>query len=154
MPVSQANHVLSTYWDNKIPVDPIIIAKNMGLKVYSSNKIEYEGEYFVYDGVPTIVYSPSGNLRRDRFTIAHELGHHALGHGGNPHRDTAASFLSHAEGVQERAANKFAAELLMPTKAVKFAVLEAGLTSIAKLCQYFDVSNVAMRIRLEGLGML
>lgn len=148
-----SQEVLSTYWNNRIPVDPIVIAKAMGASVYSSESIQYPGEFFVHEGIPTILYKPSGNSRRDRFTVAHELGHFALNH-GNAHRDTISSFNIDNFDPAERDANRFAAELLMPEGAVRFAVHEAGLTSVEKLCNYFDVSGAAMRIRLQTLGMI
>lgn len=148
-----AQDVLSRYWDNKIPVDPISIAKKLGARIFRSESINYTGEFLFHEGKPIIVYKPSGNSKRDRFTIAHELGHLALNHGAS-HRDTFSSFDTGNFIPEERDANRFAAEVLMPEAAVKFAVLEAGLTTVNELCDYFDVSATAMRIRLQTLGFL
>lgn len=148
-----AEDVLSNYWNNSIPVDPIVIAQRMGATVYSSKSIDYTGEFFFHEGAPTIVYKPSGNTRRDRFTVAHELGHFALGH-DNAHRDTLASFNTTNFDPAERNANRFAAELLMPEKVVWFAIQSTDLSTVEELCDYFDVSGMAMRIRLQNLGIL
>lgn len=55
--------------------------------------------------------------RRARFTIAHEIGHVALGHQGIHYRgttDTQARKLSRRVGKDEREAHRFAAAFLVP----------------------------------------
>jgi len=105
---------------------------------------------------------------RQRFTIAHELGH-LLMHPGRPlivekqvrvnFRDSVSSM---ATDQQEIEANQFAAALLMPREWVEreggellqqnAAVREAAFT--ASLATTFQVSAQAMRIRLVNLGIL
>lgn len=52
---------------------------------------------------------------RQRFTIAHEIGHILLGHEGISHRDTSYTIYKDLiERMNEVSANAFAAELLMP----------------------------------------
>ena len=95
-------------------------------------------------------------LRRFRFTIAHELGHwicHAV-EGADP----AVSFCrpidltEAADRSLEREANVFAAELLMPERAVR-ATWES-LGSADAVASHFDVSPSAMRWRLYSFGLL
>lgn len=88
---------------------------------------------------------------RNRFTIAHELGHVLLGHvnEGNPReRDT--TFGNY--NPVERAANIFAAELVMPEMKVK--ELFRGASSVQQLSEIFGVSNAAMSYRLQNLGLV
>lgn len=49
--------------------------------------------------------------KRQRFTKAHEIGHFVLGHGESDREDYTIN-----SDIKERAANQFAAELLMPEK--------------------------------------
>lgn len=104
---------------------------------------------------------------RQRFTIAHEIGHLKL-HDGHPlivdklvrvNMRRAASLPSNAEEV---AANKFAAQLLMPTEQVRRefrkSIPKRGPASadllVAQLSTTFAVSPQAMTYRLKELNLL
>ena len=92
---------------------------------------------------------------RQRFTVAHELGHYLLRHHDNFHIDVA-SAVAHGEAPNyqwrdERAANDFAAELLMPAPLVLAAARE--LSAARDLAQRFEVSQEAMGFRLINLGL-
>lgn len=116
--------------------------------------------------------NPSEVAQRQRFTKAHELGHlvhdivpkiHNISEGEKfvekLNRDGAVNF-------QERRANKFAAQLLMPLDLVKSEVnkLVAQVKSegrtatvdeaISKLSTIFNVSTQAMGFRLKDLGYI
>jgi len=89
---------------------------------------------------------------RQRFTIAHELGHHLLGHHDEFHIDVGGSEHGHPPGYDwrnERAANEFAAELLMPSRLVD----QAHSSGRESLAQLFEVSALAMDYRLRNLGL-
>jgi Zn-dependent peptidase ImmA (M78 family) len=104
---------------------------------------------------------------RQRFTIAHEIGHHRL-HDSDAYLDGNASLRfrdgTSATGTdrEEREANAFAASLLMPSSWVhdRFLQLVRGRRiidedgAIARLAQQFDVSEQAMRFRLVNLGLV
>lgn len=61
-------------------------------------------------GDKVIYYNPNESANRQRFTIAHELGHHVLGHTmyGDMFRDNFKDGIYHPEEI---AANSFAAEI-------------------------------------------
>lgn len=105
---------------------------------------------------------------RQRFTIAHELGHLFL------HKDTTVNYdqggmmlfrtadHSSTDGtdVKEIEANRFAAELLMPESLLRIDLAQEGLTDleaddapgiISKLADKYEVSFQAMSIRLATL---
>jgi len=87
-------------------------------------------------------------------TLAHELGHHLLGHYNSFHIDPATTADGHPPGhdvENERAANDFAAELLMPTTWVSYYAKQ--LRSSKRLAQKFQVSQQAVRYRLAELGL-
>jgi len=148
-----AESALSAYWNNAIPVDPVIIAKAMGVSVYSSKSIDYCGEFFIQNKKPTILYKPSGKTQEDRFVIAHELGHFVLHHTGMK-KDQISSFKIDIPDSNEREANEFAINLLTPESAVRFAVRKAGLTSVEKLSSYFDAYETVVRFRLKSAGLI
>jgi Zn-dependent peptidase ImmA (M78 family) len=97
----------------------------------------------VYDG------ALSGNPR-DRFTIAHEIGHFALTHGGAPKHRVAAGNqkLNYIEASKsaERQANVFAAALLMPREQVR------RFSSPTDIAAQMHVSLSAAKIRFEQIA--
>lgn len=152
-----ADGLLSRFWAKRgVPVDPASIARSAGLSVREFDHHELataSGWYKVVEGVPTILFNPTEAPTRQRFTIAHELGHHALSHGPRP-RDSASAFsLTNFDPI-EASANRFAAELLMPIVAVKNLVFERNVSSISALASLFGVSEVAMKYRLKNLSII
>ena len=101
---------------------------------------------------------------RQRFTIAHELGHLTLHRGRALILDTPVRVnfrdgrSSLAEDREEVEANRFAAALLMPASFVLDEVRAHRVGDvdalIDKLAAKFDVSTEAMGYRLVNLGVL
>jgi Zn-dependent peptidase ImmA (M78 family) len=89
-------------------------------------------------------------IGRCRFSLAHELKH-ALDH---PYVTTLYPALSRltSKQRQEQVCDYFAACLLMPRPWVVRAWV-SGVQDIAKLCNRFEVSGVAMERRLRDLGL-
>lgn len=150
-----AQELLSRYWDRQLPIDPVKIATAAGVFVYGRGgwddfNYPYSGYYRKYDGVPSIEYNVSEPPVRQRFTVAHELGHFALGHEDAP-RD-AGNFQSSGD-LRERQANKFAAELLMPASLVTHYYQSGLADSVETLANIFGVSKDAMGYRLINLGL-
>jgi predicted transcriptional regulator len=101
---------------------------------------------------------------RQRFSIAHEIGHLLL-HGPELHVDEHAFVAfrdlesSKASDPAEIEANQFAAALLMPADLLMKSIGELGSNpdvsdAIRVLAQRFQVSQEAMTIRLTKLGYL
>lgn len=112
----------------------------------------------------SIVINESHHPNRQRFTLAHELGHHFL-HLMNS-ADDEMVFVDKASiyrrdsksstGMikKEREANEFAAELLMPESIVMREINSDrfDVDNIEGLAKNFEVSIQAMSIRLATLG--
>lgn len=107
------------------------------------------------------VHSPT----RQRFTIAHELGHLVLHKDEQFHVDEnspigfRSPLSSQAVDSAEIEANQFAAELLMPVSLLnaEIAKIPSNISTeeaIAMLAEAFGVSEQAMTFRLSGLGIL
>ena len=150
-PESIAEQALREFWDNSLPVDPVAIAKKMGVPVYLDPNLSGSGQLFTEKGQSRIHIRPNESVSRKRFTVAHELGHLCLGHCPRPRQDnTAYSFLNF--DPVERDANSFAAAMLMPRPAVEhFVDIRYSFDSLVKR---FNVSGRAMQIRLQRLGLL
>ncbi len=88
---------------------------------------------------------------RQRFTIAHELGHHLLAHTERFHLNLGDGTPAEYNYRLERAANEFAADLLMPRRLLAQAFQVNPTTS--SLAKIFEVSDIAMGYRLVNLGL-
>lgn len=153
-----AKEVLDTHWNGQLPVPLISIANAMGVRVFKQQGLDCSGKVFLDDkGVARIIFNPDEAPVRQRFTIAHEMGHVSLGHlkpGHTEYRDEARDFFSTVRDPKEIEANKFAARLLMPAESVRTSFLKMGELSIQGMADLFDVSTVAMRYRLINLGLI
>jgi Zn-dependent peptidase ImmA (M78 family) len=75
-------------------------------------------------------------LRRQRFTAAHEFGHHLLGH----HDELDADVFADSQNDEERAANRFAAEFLIPRPGLIKFISQHGL-DVTRLADTIQVAN-------------
>jgi Zn-dependent peptidase ImmA (M78 family) len=153
MPANKAKEILDKHWDRSIPVDVVRLARRVGANVIEDMSLESSGYFSVPDGNPVIRYNANEPHVRQRFTIAHELGHFLLSH-GNSFRDGSEQYSSTNYDIKEVQANQFAAEVLMPESAVKFFIMEKGLSNIDDLARSFNVSQAAMMFRLKNLGWI
>ncbi len=154
MPTTKAKEILTKYWDKTIPIDPIKLARAAGVTVKAVPNLSTSGEFkkCMVEG-PLIQYRSTESDVRQRFTIAHELGHFVLGHGG-AYRDNPDNFSLANHDPLEVSANRFAAELLMPEDVLNYLVIKRGINGIAKLADMLQVSQVAMQYRLKNLGWI
>lgn len=103
---------------------------------------------------------------RQRFTVAHELGHLLLHRGRPLILDTGArvsinrrdGLSSTATDREEIEANRFAAALLAPEKMVRQEVRRSDLLTaedlVESMARTFNMSRVAMNNRLTNLGVI
>lgn len=153
-----AKEILSILWDKKIPVNLTRIASGLRVQVIEDPALEFDeehsvlsGKYSIENGKPVVRVNPADPPMRKRFTLAHELGHHCLKH-GPLFRDPTKNFNIFNFDSNEAAANRFAAELLMPEAAINALIKDKGMSDISALAKAFEVSEVAMKYRLKNLG--
>ena len=109
------------------------------------------GSLMFNDGVWVIRVNKNQNIRRQRFTVAHELGHYMM------HRNKSESFTDEVffrtekKDAIEYRANEFASQLLMPEERVRRAIA-GGDRNLGKLSERFNVSSAAMKARVQELG--
>ncbi|MCG7400389.1 ImmA/IrrE family metallo-endopeptidase [Caballeronia zhejiangensis] len=148
-----------------VPVDQI--AKRMGVDLrFSPLDDELSGMVFIKDGTPIIGINSLHHSNRQRFTIAHELGHFVLHRNeitNTVHVDKQFRVLLRdsvsAQGTDrlEIEANRFAAALLMPKHLVLKAIAESisdidDDTPVAELAKKFKVSRQTMEYRVRNLA--
>jgi Zn-dependent peptidase ImmA (M78 family) len=92
---------------------------------------------------PIIAISKEQSMDRLRFSIAHEVGHLVLGHTGKYRPE------------EELAANQFAAEMLMPQRAMHLQIVPpVTLSGIATLKPRWKVSIQALIRRAFDLNII
>lgn len=107
---------------------------------------EISGMQATYKGISFIRYNSSHSVKRNRFTVAHELGHAVLGHTAPCNRGQLGSKDPH-----EVEANQFAAELLTPLELLKKAVVIHSTVDL--LAKDFWVSKDSMSWRVMETGL-
>ena len=165
----EATRLLELLKVRSAPVDVNGIASAVGLKIiYENFTGDISGLLITRDSNGVIGVHSKHALVRQRFTIAHEIGHFVLRHhsesGDHVHVDegwkTTARNERSAKGVDrhEIEANRFAAALLMPeallrTRAAEFRHKRLSEGDVFTLAQEFKVSEQAMTLRLRNLGL-
>ncbi len=98
---------------------------------------------------------------RQRFTVAHEFGHHRLGHRDLKILDSPADIAgrAHEHDWREVQANAFAAEFLAPKAAVRAWWQEErqgapNLETVCRLAVHFRISAIAAAFRLNDAGIV
>lgn len=154
-----AQHLLDRLGMAGVPVDPIRVARALGIEVWTSDLDQNVAGVLVRrrGGTPEIYISAVDHINRQRFTVAHEVGHFieraAEGESEAPvnYVDYRDDISSQGSNPSEMYANGFAAALLMPSKHVR-AYWPESLDTDA-LARRFEVSPAAMRHRLRNLGI-
>ena len=125
------------------PTDLIQVGLRVGVQEISYESFPGSGELHKTRDGYRIVCSADQPRVRQRFTVAHELGHVILERTGRgaPRRG----------GDVERVCDTLAAELLMPRRAFEKRLPErVRLLDIARLAREFDTSVTATAIRCAG----
>jgi len=158
---------------NSAPVNVGGIAQDLHLEVIRQDADESVSGFLLkgIDDGGIIGVNRRHNLSRQRFTIAHEIGHFLLHDYEGVHFDGDSTTLqvyrrdansSTGLDLNEREANLFAAELLMPEsllrdemlKIEKLGLLDESDETIRKLATKYRVSSSAMTYRLINLGYI
>lgn len=138
------------------PVDVQKVADVLGFSVLEHPFPDTtSGVTFIEEGVKTIGVNSHHSLTRQRFSIAHELGHYLSGHEsydhGKAHVENRPTWLD-PQNRQEIEADEFAAELLMPEPFLRQDLADQGL-NVPHLAKRYQVSEQAMWIQLINLKL-
>jgi Zn-dependent peptidase ImmA (M78 family) len=167
-----ARELLESQTDKNLPIDVFSLAREHAMVIETPMGAELSGmlvplERKVRGKRWAIVVNSTHPRVRQRFTVAHELGHLLL-HGytvAHADRGFKVRFRnarsSDGSVTEEIEANDFAAELLMPADLVLNKVLEQDLEyaplddedvgALQALSEEFDVSQQALSFRLANL---
>lgn len=163
----KAHRLLQQHGVQRPPVPIEDLVSRLGIQL-AAEPLDSEVSAMLYrkGGRALILVNKNHPPVRQRFSVAHELGHFLL-HGGEvfidkrirvDFRDSKSSLGVSREEIQ---ANRFAAELLMPEELLvaevgKLRKRESDISAnqlIAKLAKVFEVSRLAIQHRLTNLGL-
>lgn len=155
--VYTAKQILDTYWDKKLPVDVDKLCKDMGLVILEKPTDTFIGSIERENNFKYII-TVAGHLPsvKRRFLIAHLIGCFCL-----QYLDV--SYCKHIVQDKDlmtdvsiiyRQCNNFALKLLIDESVLRFAILERNYRTTESLARCFNVSEVAMSVRLKQLKII
>lgn len=152
--ISSENLMIIRKYQNEIPVKVGHIANDMGIIVKKATLAAgISGEIKLVDGNVVIRVNRHDVKARQRFTLAHEIGHFLL------HRDKIGDgivddilYRSRLSDELEAQANSLAADILMPLDKIRLYQQENSHINsdmmIQNLAEELEVSITALKIRL------
>jgi Zn-dependent peptidase ImmA (M78 family) len=151
---NMARKVLKDYKLSEVPTNLSILFQGLGLKYIELNDTDdIDGAIIEIDGKPAIaVLNKARPIQRQRFTLAHEIGHIFLKHTKrdiyDPEeiRETGKEPTDKKKPPQEIEADIFASELLIPYQQLK--KYTADMNNIENLAGIFQVSKQAMTVAI------
>jgi Zn-dependent peptidase ImmA (M78 family) len=166
----QAELLIVSLGISEPPVNVEGVAKHLGLRIIAMDLDEdVSGLLITKPNMSCIAIREHDSPPRQRFSIAHEIGHFFLRHqfepGEHVHVDRGHlisqrdRLSSTGKNIKEVEANQFAACLLMPAAFVRASIDELNAEElydahITALADKFKVSEQAMTIRLSVMGLL
>jgi len=173
----KAQNLLKDLQISELPIPLEQIAKKMGVNLLPFDLgADVSGLLHLEENSATIGYNPNESKVRQRFTIAHEIGHYVLHTNNGTKQSEDDIFIDNRNHYQEimfrsekpkltlenynkeKEANSFAAALLMPLQSVKKEMLKyngfdlSDNTMIVDLAKKFEVSIPAMSFRIINLN--
>ena len=162
-----AQMILDRLGIEEVPIPIVAIMKSLNFQVVAGElKDEISGIIGIDDDLAknfksskVIAINNKDNVGHQRFTMAHELAHYLFDFDASNqivYYNTYNTFED--ENEEERRANYFAANLLMPEKKFKKefdnVVIKNNLyVTVEKLSQIFQVSGEAVRRRISELSL-
>jgi Zn-dependent peptidase ImmA (M78 family) len=150
-----AEQVLSAYWDDGFPIDPVEIAQKLGITVWTAKlPDDVAGQLVQREGMSAEAYlNDDDGDARQTFTCAHEVGHYWE---RRQRDDREYSFVDKRGQAppydpHEWYADHFAANLLMP--ASEFRRKVAAGFGASRLANHFGVSRQAVLTRARSLDL-
>ena len=118
----KANEIWINFCDKKMPISLNDIIQKMGIHVKEEN-LSIDGITRTDEnGLCVILYNRNISVERKRFTVAHEIGHIVL-----EHTSIFGDCDQFSKNSQEKEANAFAGELLVPSDDLKNYVKKQSL---------------------------
>lgn len=142
------------------PVSPFAVAKQFAVPVFQWDfPDEVSGIFVLHDRKACIGVNQNHPYVRQRFSVAHELGHFVFHEAKDlfvdfTDIDMAMTAMDESERSREMIANWFAADLLMPRRWIREDFDRYGEDNLLLMAQRYDVSEHALWFRLLNLKLV
>lgn len=148
---AEKNYIIEKICAPPAPVDIEELARALGLSIVTHSEMSENG-YIFYESSEdsfTIFVNGSQSKAKQRFTIAHEIGHYLL-HKNYIIQNTFLDRGTRSGYIDEKEAeaDKFASSILMPIDLINQEI-DRGLKTIALLAEKLEVSEEALKNRLN-----
>lgn len=164
----KAEEALDKFEITTVPVSVERLAAVLDIQIKRAPSVDFSGLLIRKSDIALIGINEDEPLTRQRFTIAHELGHYFLDKRKDAFVDNKASITEYRDNkshvnrpAKELRANMFAAALLMPRdhlmKDFEKIVSKSGVfleDHLGLLADKYVVSKKAMQIRLKELSLI
>ena len=144
----KAKEIWNSFCDKKIPVELNDIIQKMGIYVKNADLSVDGYTKTSADGTCFILYSKNISITRQRFTVAHEIGHIVL-----EHTSIFNNCNQFSKKSQEKEADIFAGELLVPSDDIKKFVKEKSPT-VQDIINRYWISRQAAFVAIENNKLL
>jgi len=140
-----------------VPLQPILDQLEVKLLPHDFPKDKVSAVLMRIEGIVVIGVNKNHHTNRQRFSIAHEIGHYKLGHHVefllDPNEVADGRFDTTQENtLQEQEANHFASELLLPSENIRNDFKQSR--NAKELAERYEVSEQALWIRLMKLKLV
>ncbi|MFV2063921.1 MAG: ImmA/IrrE family metallo-endopeptidase [Chloroflexota bacterium] len=139
-------------------VDVFEVLRLLGIELYQAPfpQDSLEGAHLVRDGVAFIFVNTSRSLTRQRFTAAHELGHHVLEKAGDGSAVYESDVTKPGRDPLEQNAFRFARFFLIDPDGVGVLVggIRDPMQQVAATASHYVVSPEAAAVHLADLGIV
>jgi len=141
---------------NPIPLDVKGVAEKLGICIeYVTPERDLSGILYKdkENNSWVLHVNKEHHPNRQRYTIAHELGHFCLHRHLSTVFEDKLFFRGGEPDKPEWQANEFASAILMPEQKFRDRI-RSGVRNVEELAKEFRVSTLALRIRAKNLGIL
>ena len=145
--MEEARRLLDTCGIERPPVDLVRIARHLGVRHIREMDIRLDGQLVeLGDGGYEVILSRNAPRTRQRFTLAHEIGHLLAAASGD-------ESMSCGDAATEDLCNRVAAELLIPGRFIAdAAAAEMDAAAFRRLATRFQCSLEATAWRVLNMG--
>lgn len=152
-----AEGILKLHWDQSVPVNLARIARRMDIAVRLSDTLQACAQLDISaQNKACITIGKQQSVLRQRYGVAHAIGHVALHHLRPGHQrliDVSDNFGVDADNRSETEANQFALALLMPAQALHQRVQELRMAQWEDLASLFEVPSILVKQRMADLNL-
>ena len=138
-----------------VPLNVAAVAEKLGIHIeHVPLKDDMSGILYKHEENKSWVMQINENHHpnRQRYTIAHELGHFCLHRHLKQRFEDKIFFRGGEANKPEWQANGFASTILMPEDKFR-EMIRSGVSNVEMLAKEFKVSTLALRIRAKDIGI-